>query len=167
MRCPLKMTRTLHHAPVPFGEEEDDENVVDARQAIAIAPARVVDAGQAVVAPRPIRNEGASAGASAGSGARHVRVLECSTELKTLLHTLGYDHYSALQKMGVLLGHVKVLLQRDRKPSHAQPTPKQPKASRAPAPKPAPKACSVRSWQQGYGWGQGAEQSWKWHSVPI
>ena len=42
------------------------------------------------------------------------------------------------QKMGVLPGHASLLLQRARKPSDAQPTPKQLKAESAP--KPAPKA---------------------------
>ena len=44
-----------------------------------------------------------------------------------------------LQRMGVLPGHANLLLQRARKPSDAQRAPKQPKATRAPAPKPAPK----------------------------
>ena len=44
-----------------------------------------------------------------------------------------------LQKMGVLPGHAKLLLQRARKPCDAQRARKQPKATRAPAPKPAPK----------------------------
>ena len=77
-----------------------------------------------------------------------------STELKTLLDTLGYEQYAEplaragvfgmaeltatskaeVQKMGVLPGHANLLLQRARKPSDA----KQPKASSAP--KPAPKA---------------------------
>ena len=45
---------------------------------------------------------------------------------------------AVLQKMGVLPRHANLLLQRARKPSDAQPAPKQPKASSAP--KPAPKA---------------------------
>ena len=38
--------------PLLVGEDHDDENVVDARQAVAVARARVIDAGEAVVAPR-------------------------------------------------------------------------------------------------------------------
>ena len=35
------------------------------------------------------------AGAGAGADARHVQVPKCSTELTTLMHTLGYQQYSA------------------------------------------------------------------------
>ena len=127
---------------------------MDREQAVAAAPALAVNAGQAVAAAPAIHNEGAGAGA--GASARPVP--ECSTELKTLLDTLGYEQYveplarvgvygmaeltatskAELQKMGVLPGHANLLLQRARKPCDAQLAPKQPKATSAP--KPAPKA---------------------------
>ena len=133
--------------------DEDEENVVDAGEAVAAPPA-LVDAGNAVAAPPAIPNEGTGAGAGAGADARHLQAPECSTELKTVLHTLGYEQYSAvlaragvcgmaeltatskteLQRMGVLPGHANLLLQRARKPSDAQRAPKQPKATRALAP---------------------------------
>ena len=72
--------------PLPVGEEEEDENLVGWKQIVAAAPALAVNAGQAVAAAPAIHNEGA--GADAGAGARPVP--ECSTELKTLLDTLGY-----------------------------------------------------------------------------
>ena len=51
--------------------------------------------------------------------------------------------------MGVLPGHANLLLQRARKPSDAQPVPKQPKAE--PAPKPAPKAMGFFMGRRGNG----------------
>ena len=76
-----------------------------------------------------------------------------------------------LQKMGVLLGHANLLLQHALKPSDAQPAPKQPKSTRTPAPKSAPKPAVffcweewfVHSWQRGYGRGLGGQKPWKLH----
>ena len=48
--------------------------------------------------------------------------------------------------MGVLPGHANLLLQGAHKPSDAQPAPKQPKSTHAPAPKPVPKPASF-SWE--------------------
>ena len=65
-------------------------------QAVAAPLALVVDAG-AAAASIAIPNEGAGAGADG----RHLQVPECSTELKTLLHTLGMSSTVQLLRVQV------------------------------------------------------------------